>query len=253
MVLSIVRSSQYIKGSQPCLNKATSCANSIEEIGPVTGPSIASMRNFGAKQARGEWILFVDEDCEINEKKVLKLIEKMEKKNSSLGAFAGVYKQKTHSKIQKTYDRIQRLWVLKGLQEKRSYQGNANHLLGGCLIVKRQAWEKACGFNEKIGWGGEEFDFILRLQKAGYQTAVTYSLRVPHSSQIGIFGFIKRAWRQNYNRGFYKIKPEEKLKNKMPTSFLWKQPMFTSLFATVAIFGFFSGALTYKIVSLIKA
>lgn len=254
MILSIVRSSQYIRGSKPQLLQESFTQGNIEWVGPVVGPNIASMRNFGAEKASGEWILFVDEDCEINTDKVLKIIEQIENGHSSWGAFAGVYKQKTKSKIQQTYNRIQRLWVLKGLQEKQGLRHKGNHLLGGCLVVKKEAWEKAHGFCEKIGWGGEEFDFILRLQRVGYETGVSYSFRVNHESKIGIFGFIKRAWKQNYNRGFYKIAPITHEKNNI---FSFKlaltHSMFISLFWSVAQVGFILGLLNSRLTHLFRA
>lgn len=46
------------------------------------------------------------------------------------------------------------------------------HGMGGCILVRREAWEKVGGYDEAYeGWGGEDNDFILRLEQAGYTIA----------------------------------------------------------------------------------
>ncbi|MCJ8276763.1 MAG: glycosyltransferase [Bdellovibrionales bacterium] len=226
----------------------------VEVIGPVVGPNISAMRNFGASQANGEWVLFVDHDCHYNIDKVLKIIETL-KDQKDLAAFSGVYKQTTTSLIQKTYDRIQRLWVLKGADRKGGkHLRMAHNLLGGCLVVRKSVWEKLNGFNETIGWGGEETEFIQRIHSLGYKTAVSYSWRVQHDCKIGLFGFMKRAWMQNFNRGLYQIKSINDQK-----SYQYKEisvfnrelsrPLILTVFASVSLLAFWSGTL----ISLLKS
>ena len=43
---------------------------------------------------------------------------------------------------------------------------------GGCLMVRREAWEKIGGYDEGYeGWGMEEHDFIERLKLGGFTVA----------------------------------------------------------------------------------
>ena len=62
------------------------------------------------------------------------------------------------------------------------------------------------GFNEDMGWGGEERDFVERLQKKGFGTAVSFSLSVLHTNNINFFGFLKRSWYQNFNGAYYGLR-----------------------------------------------
>lgn len=248
MILSIVRCSYYKKNTSSQSIKNRKFINSdIEVIGPVIGANVSAMRNYGASLAQGEWILFVDHDCSYSTEKILKIVEQIRDTQSNIGAFSGVYRQETTTYLQKAYDRIQRLWVLKGLQNRpEKYVRKASHLLGGCLVVKKSIWQEVQGFDENIGWGGEETEFIQRVQKLGYETGVTYSLRVAHKCNIGFLGFLKRAWVQNFNRGFYDIKTLSK--NKKPQTLQAKLfpvkiigTAALALFGSVSLIGFLSG------------
>ena len=246
MILSIVRCSYYKKNTQAQSVKETEVlGNGVEVIGPIIGPNISAMRNYGARKAKGQWILFVDHDCNYSIEKTLKILSVIKNSSNNFGAFSGVYKQATNSYFQKSYDRIQRLWVLKGLhKESRRPLRKANHLLGGCLVVKKSIWQEAQGFDESIGWGGEETEFVQRIQKLGYETGIAYSLRTKHRCDIGFFGFLKRAWVQNFNRGFYDIKifqKEKTYKVKKIASIGVIGASALVLFVSVSMVGFWSG------------
>jgi len=183
-------------------------SNEIEVIGPVLGPSVSHMRNWGAKKAAGEWIFFKDQDCELNTKNLMELIQRIQKNKTSYVAVSGTYRNIAKGLWAQSYGRIQRRWVHRGLQEGYGLRPG-DHLLGGVLLVQKKAFIKVGGFNEHIGWGSEELDLVNRLQSLGYKTAVSFNLKTNHNNPLQLSGFLKRAWRQNFNRAYYQLAEEQ--------------------------------------------
>ena len=217
----------------------------IEIIGPVNGPSAAAMRNLGARVAQGSWVFFLDADCTVDPEKVLNFCYEIEKNNSQLKAVGGIYKDKKKN----SYSYIQKKWTLNGINKSRwSPLKESNRLLGGALLVNKQALESVGGFCEKIGWGGEELELIKRFQQKAYKTAVSYRLTVTHKQNHNFLGFLKRAWYQNYKSGAYNFRQTNSKSNilnyfKGP-AYIWPSLI---VFFTVATTAQFTGTFIYKL------
>lgn len=204
MLLSIVECSDYRlwkKGDSQEV-RVSQLNNQIERVGPVLGPNAAAMRNTGAKRANGKWLFFNDGDCQINEANLLNQMERLEKSDFDL--VGGVYRNQQKNRLAKTYNFIQRYWVFSGLKKQQN-QVQGERLLGGALLVKKECWQSLNGFNEEIGWGAEELDFTQRALEKGFKAGVSYGLIVLHNNPVSFRGFLKRAWVQNYNRGYHGI------------------------------------------------
>ena len=209
MLLSIVQCSDYRQFSkkksldliQKKINK------DMEFIGPVLAPNVSAMRNRGGHASKGQWLFFMDEDCCVQADKVFGLIMKIENRSLPIACIGGRYQLERVNGLQKIYHKIQRQWVLQGLSGKTiSGFQLGSHLLGGALLVKKEAFNKVGGFNENIGWGAEERDFVERLQRRGFITGVSFSLAVVHTKNLSLSGFLKRAWYQNFNGGYYGLR-----------------------------------------------
>ena len=206
MQLSIVECSDYRHcdrwQEQILLRKKINPA--VETIGPVKGPSVSVMRNRGAIEADGHWLFFKDQDCQVNYKNLLNRIAENEKQAQPFDVLGGIYKNSEKSFLSKVYSSIQRRWVLSGLLEKKSDKFRSGEkVLGGALLVRKTVWQQCHGFSEEIGWGAEEVDFIQRAKRQGFKVGVSFRMVVGHRNPMPFAGFMKRAWKQNFNRSFF--------------------------------------------------
>lgn len=191
------------------------------EIIFTSGPNVCNMRNNGAKAASGEWILFCDYDCEIKIEHVINFIKK--NNNTKILAVGGVYKAIKHNRINRAYNLLQRLWVLKGIYTKKRGLKLGENFFGGCLLINKKTFIGSDGFNETIGWGGEELEFHKKLQKSGIPILISYRLRPSHHTNLNLKDFFYRAWVQNKNKVKYKLDTNAINKNTGFDKFVFKR------------------------------
>jgi len=207
MLLSIVECGNHLdfQGSQTTPKRQV-LAEDVEWIGPVVGPSAAHMRNWGAQQAQGRWLFFKDPDCQIELDRLLRALKKIDRRQDSAIILGGPYRTHALRGWQRAYHQVQRRWVLRSLKRpSRDCLHLSGNLLGGALLMSRQRFYDLGGFSEQIGWGAEETEFLYRHHAHGGLSYYCPSLWVSHESHLSIAGFFKRAWKQNYNRGRYRL------------------------------------------------
>lgn len=207
MLLSIVECGNHhnFKANEIITAQVQSLGD-LEIIGPVIGANVAIMRNRGAQQARGRWIFFKDQDCRVDSKKLYAFAKEMDQKKKLWGAVAGFYCSDRQAPPARAYHWIQRSWVRRGLLGSRQESvRQAQHLLGGALLVNKKALIEVGNFDENIGWGGEELDLTLRLLRKGFLTGVSSHIRVAHENNLGFLGLCKRAWFQSLHRKLYSL------------------------------------------------
>jgi GT2 family glycosyltransferase len=119
--------------------------------GPKKGP--AANRNNGARKAKGDWLLFIDDDCLPNEN-ILREYHHSSLINSNISVFEGRI----------TADRLQRSFI----------EESPLNEYGGCLwscnfmIDKQLFISKLQGFDEKFPYAAmEDVDLHYRLKKEG--------------------------------------------------------------------------------------
>lgn len=155
----------------------------FKEHGPV-----GAVRNYGAQNAKGDFLAFVDSDCVAPRNWISIGSELLLKEPDT--AFGGKYE------VPQDGTWIEKYWLL-GSKKLKNTEGD---LLGGTIFISKNLFNSVMGFNTQIS-SGEDTKLSKDLRQNGNKVEVNQSLNVVHLGNAKtIYVFIKRqAWHsENY-------------------------------------------------------
>lgn len=198
---------------------------------------IGKTRNILKSSANGSWLVFLDEDVELESNDFL--IHFLNSAEITCNdVYGGFYNtDKKSSLLDRAYNMTCNLWVLRG-----NLKGP--QVLGGIYILKGSMFPD---FFDGYSFGGEEYPYFSELIKRKCKIAVSKQLNVLHRPKHSFMTFIKRAWLHG------KYKPIDKVKGQRVNLFMeYKEGLLVktlaaTYFATVYISQFFN-----KFSSLLK-
>ncbi len=135
------------------------------------GPERSAQRNYGAKKAKGEYLLVLDADMELTPTVVEQCLMVIEK-DQKIGAVAI-----PEISVAKTF------WERVKAYERSFYNKEGDSTTDAARFFRREAFEKVGGYDETIT-GPEDWDLPENIKKRGYKTTrITASInhyeRVP--------------------------------------------------------------------------
>jgi GT2 family glycosyltransferase len=181
-----------------------------------TGYSKAN--NIGAKQAGGEYLLFLNADTEIKNDFTEDLIRKFQKVEygavglklrfqdggfqNSFGLFPSIVNEYKNKKTELSF-KMKDLKFINERESKYSQISNVDWVTGAALFIRKSVFDKLNGFDERFFLFYEDIDLCLRLRKAGYKNYFyPYSLIIHHKSE-----FLRREFKGES----YKIQKKSQL------------------------------------------
>lgn len=141
----------------------------------------SKLNNFGVQYATGEYYIFLNNDVEmIHADWILRLLGDCQRKETGVAGAKLYYPDDTvqHAGIVVGIGGSMRgiaANMLQGLpqgehgyQNKASLQADYSAVTAACMMVKREAFEAANGFTEKLQVAFNDVDFCLKVRKQGY-------------------------------------------------------------------------------------
>ena len=150
------------------------------ETHPIYYPGEA--RNIGARAAVGEYLLFLDDDCEPAADWIEQNVRELEQ--AKIGAVGGQIAGKSKAFFARCVD-------FSSFAFSQVNKSMEMPVCSASLGVKRQAYEEAQGFSEELR-SGEDIDFCYRLMKIGYRTVYRPAVKVLHNHRRTSFAALMR-------------------------------------------------------------
>jgi len=156
--------------------------------------------NFGAKKARGKYLLLLNPDTEICDDTIEKMLDFLSK-HSEIGALSPLIYQPDGENLQDHF--FANFQSLAGTTIKR-WQGKkadlskkyfyAEMITGAAMMMRRDLYEKVGGFDENFFMYIEDDDLCRRISDLGYKNAVLTTAKIIHHEGKSSTSFEKKKY-----------------------------------------------------------
>jgi hypothetical protein len=134
--------------------------------------------NLGAKNAKGEYLLFLNSDTEIKDQGFVKMVDYL-RKNEQVGILGGALKNDegtTQASAGKFYNLFVLFLTMIGLErfgllmESPKIIKKVDWVSGASLMIGKKVFEKIGGFEKELFMYGEDLELCFRAKKKGFAT-----------------------------------------------------------------------------------
>src|SRR5215469_1825400 len=171
------------------------------EVNVVAGVSPAARaRNLGAKPARADILLFVDDDACLGHERVLQMMVDLLARDGQT-AIVGISQQVGGgaSRLQRAIARQVPRWVYPVVCDNlvsnpplHSYGFTA--ITTTCCAVRRTVFEEVGGFDEELPTGPEDTDFFYRIRRHGHNLVVAANCWVYHDPPASMKALLRKSF-----------------------------------------------------------
>jgi GT2 family glycosyltransferase len=171
----------------------------------------ANARNLGAAEARGSYLLFLDDDSIVHRNYLARVLAELESRPGS--AVSG---PQIPPDVENQFARASEWLLAHFIDSERLGNGDFGFAASNGLAMSRTQFEAVGGFSPEFPLAaGEDREFCARWIAAGHRIFVLDSLAIGHHFPESARVFCAQQWR--YGRGAFHLRPRPR-----PLSFYWK-------------------------------
>ena len=171
-------------------------SNQIFEFHTMAKAGVNRARNQGLAKTKFATILFIDDDCELDDPLLLQKHFDLHRERLDLFAVGGVYGlPKQASTLSRMYHEIQMTWLYRGLLSENSAR-QTNYLIGGHFSVKKIFVDsRHLRFDENIVYGGSELSFFAQARETNLPLEL-FEMSVLHHARETFPSLQKKLFKQ---------------------------------------------------------
>lgn len=175
------------------------------------GPERSAQRNFGAKKAKGDYLLFLDADMELTPN-VLKKCVDVCYADKNIGSVIIPEKSIPHT-----------FWGKVKAFERSFYNESGDEITDAARFFKKDAFERAGGYDETIT-GPEDWDLSESIENMGFLIGRVKTLIYHHERIKSVFDLGRKKY--YYGLKAYKYFNKKKISTFSPKTVYFLRPVF---------------------------
>ena len=177
--------------SDDTLNQLKKFGNSVKIIETGSNLGFSKGINYGAKNAKGEYLLFINPDALVKNGKLTDMISVFEE-NEKIGILGGKMIGQdgvSEKSAGRFFGLIQIFLLVLGLDEIFGVRfspeklSKVDFVSGGFMMVRSNLFKKLNGFDENFFMYIEDMDICYRAKNAGFDTYFTPVVSISHAGQ----------------------------------------------------------------------
>ena len=155
--------------------------------------NFSAMCNQGASVAKGQYILFLNDDIEVRQSRWLQMMKRHAAKSyvGAVGAKLYYPESKMIQHVGITNIKLGPVHKLQFLEDQMGYYNCYNivdrdvlAVTGACLMVKKDKWQMSQGLDEDFAVAFNDVDFCFRLYEMGYYNVVCNGIHFWHHESL---------------------------------------------------------------------
>jgi glycosyltransferase involved in cell wall biosynthesis len=173
---------------------ATTARHTVRRV-PNAGRGVNAARNTGSKAARGDLVVFIDDDELLPSGYVRRLLQLLERRPDADG-YGGPCREPEGPRL--------RTCPICSLGDARPTRTDGSVLLGGNMALRPSTLLRVGGFDESLSGLGDESEWFHRARQAGARMVYDESLYVWHrQDHLSLVALGKKGFRQGRNLAKY--------------------------------------------------